>query len=244
MPEEKPVPLFDWFANQFTADSRSDFIEQIRPILGTVLKPGDRILDLCCGAGAIAFWLEEQNAQVTGIDLAPALIALARREAIQRGSKVEFIQGDVLSHSLGSTVFDLAVCFGNAILDFPHATFPLFRERVFAALKPGGRFILEYLDGLLRVNQMSNPQELIEQGSEGLIRRCFKGYDPEKSTYAMEYRRLSDNETYQYTGYVYTTPMVHFLMAPEFKLEQTIRMGDGFLEIYVKSGDPDPAIIG
>ena len=32
--------------------------------------------------------LEEQGAQVTGIDLAPGLVALAREEAVNRGARL------------------------------------------------------------------------------------------------------------------------------------------------------------
>jgi len=236
MTQDQPIAPFDWFANQFTYDSRKEFIEQISPLLRSLLKPGDNVLDLCCGAGPITFFLEEQGAQqVTGIDLVPSLITMARQEAIKRGSQVNFIQADVLTHPLGNDVYDLVVCFGNAILDFPHQSFPQFRDRVFHTLKSGGRFVIEYFDGLLRVAQMSEPKEVIEQGLDSQILRRFIEYDPVMSAYKMEYRHLSSNETYVYTGYIYTRPLVQITLEASFELERSIQLSEwSFLDVYVK----------
>ncbi len=236
MTQDQPIAPFDWFANQFTYDSRKEFIEQISPLLRSLLKPGDNVLDLCCGAGPITFFLEEQGAQqVTGIDLAPSLITMARQEAIKRGSQVNFIQADVLTHPLGNDVYDLVVCFGNAILDFPHQSFPQFRDRVFHTLKSGGRFVIEYFDGLLRVAHMSEPKEVIEQGLDSQILRRFIEYDPVMSAYKMEYQHLSSNETFDYTGYIYTGPLIRIVMETRFEFEQSIRLSEArFTDVYLK----------
>ncbi len=234
MTQDQPILPFDWFANQFTAKRREEFIEKIYPHMKDYLKPGDRVVDLCCGAGPIDIFLEEQGAQVTGIDLAPGLIALARQEAIERGAKAEFVQANVLTYPLGDEIYDLAVSFGNAILDFPHQSFPRFRDRVCDALKPGGHLILEYRDGLERVASMSEPKEMVEQGVDSLIFRRFIEYDPVIGAFKMEYRRLSTNETYQATGYVYTGPLIRLLMEVRFEFVQSIRLDHSFMDVYVK----------
>lgn len=235
MTQDQPIKPFDWFANQFTFESRKEFIEQVSPHLRSLLKPGDEVLDLCCGAGPITFSLEEQGTHVTGIDLAPLLIAMARQEAINRGSRADFIHASVLTHPLGNGVYDLAVCFGNAISDFPHQSFPQFRDRVYQALKSEGRFVIEYIDGLLRVAQMSEPKEVIEQGVDSQILRRFLEYDPGMSAFKMEYRHLSSNETYLATGYVYTRPLIQIILKERFELEQSVRLSEkSFVDVYVK----------
>lgn len=235
MTQDQPIPPFDWFANQFTFESRKEFIEQIRPHLKPLMKKGDSILDLCCGAGPITFFLEELGAeQVTGIDLVPSLIAIAHQEAIKRGSKAKFINSNVLTHSLGNNAYNLIVCFGNAILDFSHQGFSQFRDQVFHALKSGSCFVIEYFDGLLRVKQMSEPKELVEQGLNSQIVRRFVGYDPAMSIYKMEYRNLSTNETYEYTGYIYIKPLVQIIMKVRFKLVQSIQLSEwSFMDVYI-----------
>jgi ubiquinone/menaquinone biosynthesis C-methylase UbiE len=233
--QDEPIAPFDWFANQFTIEGRAEFVARIGPHLASLFKCGDRVLDLCCGAGPVAFFLEEHGASVTGIDLAPSLIAMARQEAVRRNSQTEFIHANVLTHPLGNEVYDLAVCLGNAILEFPHKSFPGFRDRVFQALKTGGRFAIGYLDGLSRVADMSEPQEVVEQGSEGKILRRFKKYDPALGAYKMEYRHLSRNDTFDYTGYVYTGPLIRIVMETRFEFEQSIRLDKAsFLDVYLK----------
>jgi SAM-dependent methyltransferase len=234
MTQEQPIAPFDWFANQFTSTRREEFIEKIYPHMKAYLKPGDRVVDLGCGAGSITIFLEEQGAQITGIDLAPGLIALARKEAVKRGAKADFIQANVLNYPLEEGIYDLAVCFGNPLTDFPHQSFPKFRDRVFDALKPGGHFILEYIDGLKRVAFMSEPKEVVEQGVDSQIVRRFKGYDPATSTYTMEYQRLSTNETYECTEYVYVGPLVRLLMEMKFELVQSIELDHSFMDVYIK----------
>ena len=235
MTQDQPIAPFDWFANQFTIEGRAEFVAQIGPHLTSLFRHGDRVLDLCCGAGAIAFFFEEQGAFVTGVDLAPSLIKMARQEALRRHSQIEFIRADALTYPLGNEVYDLVVCLGNAILDFPHKSFPEFRDGVFRALKTGGRFAIGYRDGLSRVADMSEPREVVEQGSEGRILRRFKEYDPALGAYKMEYRHLSRNETYDATGYVYTGPLIRVIMEIRFEFEQSIRLDKAsFLDIYSK----------
>lgn len=206
----------------------------IYPHLKAYLKPGDRVVDLGCGAGSITIFLEEQGVQITGIDLAPGLIALAREEAIKRGAKADFIQANVLNYPLGEGIYDLAVCFGNPLTDFPHQSFPKFRDRVFNALKPGGHFILEYIDGLKRVEWMSEPKEVVEQGVDGQIVRRFIEYDPANGAYKMEYRHLAKKETYECTEYVYVGPLIRLMMELRFEFVRSIQLEYSFIDVYTK----------
>lgn len=235
MSQEQPIMPFDWFANQFTEGRRQEFIETIYPHLKEFLKPGDRLVDLACGAGSITVFLAEQGARVTGIDLAPGLIALARQDAVTRGVQADFIQANVLTYPLEEEIYELVVCFGNPITDFPHHKFPDFRERVFAALKPGGFFILEYIDGLERVAFMRASGEVVEQGVDSQIIRRFKGYDPANSAYSMEYHNLSLNKTYLATEYVYVGPLIRLLLEVKFDFVRSIRLAHSFLDVYKKN---------
>jgi ubiquinone/menaquinone biosynthesis C-methylase UbiE len=235
MTQEHSIPVFDWFSNQQTLEARSDFVEQAGPVLASLFQPGDRVLDLCCGAGAVAFFLEEQGANVTGIDLAPGLIAMARDEAAKRCSRITFIRGNVLTDPLGSEKYDLAVCLGNALLDFPHQDSFRFRDKVYRALKPEARFVVGYRDGVLRVMTMSVPKEVIEEGAEGQILRRFKEYDPARGAYVSEYRHLVTGEVYEATGYVYTGPLIRLLLEAGFDFDRSLRLSEGnFLDVFVK----------
>ena len=235
MTQDKSIPVFDWFSNQHTIEARAEFVEQIGSVLTSLFQPGDRVLDLCCGAGAIAFFFKDQGANVTGIDLAPGLIAMAREEATKRRSRITFIQGNVLTGSLGNEEYDLAVCLGNAISDFPHQDFSRFRDRVYQALKPEGRFAVEYTDGVLRVMTMSEPKKVIEEGAEGQIERRFKEYDPARGAFMADYRHLGTGQVYEATCYLYTGPMMRVLLEVGFDFDRSIRLSkSSFLDVFVK----------
>jgi ubiquinone/menaquinone biosynthesis C-methylase UbiE len=63
-------------------------VERIAP------KPGDRWLDLACGTGAVAERAARAGADVTGIDLAPALIETATEKAAEAGLDISYEVGD------------------------------------------------------------------------------------------------------------------------------------------------------
>jgi ubiquinone/menaquinone biosynthesis C-methylase UbiE len=56
--------------------------------------PGDRWLDLACGTGAIAERAAAARADVTGLDLSPALIETAKERAAEQRLDIEYMVGD------------------------------------------------------------------------------------------------------------------------------------------------------
>ena len=61
--------------------------------------PAPRILDLCTGSGCIAIALKKAfpTADVTAVDLSPAALAVARRNAKGNGTEINFVQSDILA---------------------------------------------------------------------------------------------------------------------------------------------------
>jgi magnesium-protoporphyrin O-methyltransferase len=75
---------------------------------------GARILDAGCGAGPMSAELAARGATVVGVDISPALIAIAEtRLPAQLRPKVTFLAGDMLSPSLGA--FDHVVAMDSLI---------------------------------------------------------------------------------------------------------------------------------
>ena len=96
-------------------------------------RPGERILDLGCGDGALTEKLAASGAEVLGIDFSAEQIAAARA----RGLDAEVGSGEELAFD---GVFDAV--FSNAALHWmlrPDAVL----AGVWRALKPGGRFVAE-----------------------------------------------------------------------------------------------------
>ena len=93
-------------------------------------KPGERILDIGCGDGALTHKIAERGADVVGVDNSPELVAAARAIGL-----------DVLEMSAADMTFDAEfdAAFSNAALHWI-----LDKDRVadaaYRALKPGGRY--------------------------------------------------------------------------------------------------------
>lgn len=71
-------------------------------------RTGERILDVGCGSGQTVVQLAEAvgaSGAVVGIDIAPGLLAIARKRTSNLAN-VCFIQGDAQSSSLQTGIFD------------------------------------------------------------------------------------------------------------------------------------------
>ena len=70
-------------------------------------QPGSKWLDLACGTGALAERAAERGADVTGVDLAPALIETAKERARERGLEIDYRVGDCENLEFEDGAFDV-----------------------------------------------------------------------------------------------------------------------------------------
>jgi ubiquinone/menaquinone biosynthesis C-methylase UbiE len=63
--------------------------------LGPKLHPADSILELGCGDGYLGCLLVSQGFRYTGVDIAPGMIAAAKKRAADRGLRVDFRVADI-----------------------------------------------------------------------------------------------------------------------------------------------------
>ena len=94
------------------------------------VRPGDRVLDLCCGPGNLGSEVleREPGALLAGVDLAPGMLALVRFPALR---------GDAEALPLRDGSFDAVAC-GHGLQFCPDLG-AVFRE-VRRVLRPEGRF--------------------------------------------------------------------------------------------------------
>lgn len=78
------------------------------------LQPGERVLDVACGAGGAALLAAEAVGPaglVVGLDLSPAMLALARRRAQAAGAtNIAFQAGDMTRLDFRDGSFDAVMC--------------------------------------------------------------------------------------------------------------------------------------
>jgi demethylmenaquinone methyltransferase / 2-methoxy-6-polyprenyl-1,4-benzoquinol methylase len=97
-----------------------------------VVRPGDRVLDACCGTGDLAVACVRAGGKVTGLDFSPRMLERARRKS----QVVTWVEGDLLALPWGDGSFEAAtVGFGvRNVTDLPKALAELAR-----VLVPDGR---------------------------------------------------------------------------------------------------------
>jgi demethylmenaquinone methyltransferase/2-methoxy-6-polyprenyl-1,4-benzoquinol methylase len=106
----------------------------------TVVRPGDAVLDACCGTGDLAIACARAGGRVTGLDFSERMLERARRKA----PDLEWVDGDLLALPFADESFDAAtVGFGvRNVEDLDRALAELRR-----VLRPGGRL------GILEITQ-------------------------------------------------------------------------------------------
>jgi trans-aconitate 2-methyltransferase len=107
-----------------------DLLEPLAP------RPGERILDLGCGAGQLTAQIADAGAEVLGLDASAEMIAEARRLYPQLAFEI----ADAARFEVDSP-FDAV--FSNAVLHWVKPPEQAI-ERIAAALRPGGRFVAEF----------------------------------------------------------------------------------------------------
>ncbi|MCF1510592.1 class I SAM-dependent methyltransferase [Streptomyces glomeratus] len=99
-------------------------------------RPGD-VLDLGCGTGSLSLLAAERGHRVTGVDLSPAMVALARAKL--SGRDAVFLVGDAAAPPVPDRLFD-AVLVRHVLWALPDPGRALRHWR--GLLRPGGRLVL------------------------------------------------------------------------------------------------------
>ncbi len=125
------------------------------------LDPGARMLDVGCGFGRHSIALAQRGFAVTGIDSSKAMIQDAEMRAAEAGVQVDFRQ--VRAEELtADQEFEAALCLFSTLGQISRCgensgLIP----RIFAALKPGGQFVLEVSQREVAVSKLKE-KEIVE----------------------------------------------------------------------------------
>ncbi len=152
------------------------------------LSPNSRVLDLGCGHGRHCIELARRGHRPVGVDLVPGFIERAQAEAAREGLSAEFVCGDMRAFA-SPPEFDAAICLFDAFgfhVDGDHA---LILDRCLAALRPGGRLLLDVRTREHFVH--SAPVSLVEMGNGDLMIDRFR-FDVESSRMIVRRTYLRD----------------------------------------------------
>lgn len=142
--------------------------------------PGCRVLELGAGTGRATAWLARAGAQVVALEMAPEMIAVARRK-LAGFSNVWLVAADMRESPLASR-FDLVAAIDDP---FVHLTADEDRQLAFSTaaghLVPGGRFLLDaaWFSPDQR-HAAGDPEGLVKEnpGRDGLLVRETWRCDP------------------------------------------------------------------
>ena len=123
-------------ASQDEIDRKNHFIDRI--LSQHKVKT---VLDFTCGTGAQLFGLTTLGYQVTGVDLSPFLLKIAREKSQQKKLGVELIEGDVRETQVGS--FDAAITIFNAIGHLTKTDFEKGIRNIHENLVIGGVYVFD-----------------------------------------------------------------------------------------------------
>jgi SAM-dependent methyltransferase len=131
------------------------------------LPAGARVLDLACGHGRHSLELARRGFRVTGVDLSPRSLELAREAAAGERLDVELVQSDMREIDFDAE-FDAAInlftAFGYFESDDEDRDVV---RRIARALRPGGGFLIDTLNAL-GLAKRYQPRRW-EQAPEGVV---------------------------------------------------------------------------
>jgi SAM-dependent methyltransferase len=176
-----------WFQESFGNDylivyKHRDLLgayHEVKRMIGWLhLAQGATVLDLCCGMGRHSMALAEFGYRVSGVDLSEVLLQEAMRLDVD--GQVEWRRGDMREVPLDYQ-FDAVV---NLFTSFGYFTEDAENERVLLEmdrlLKPGGKFIIDFLNPYYVAKHLVRSSQRTEEGltiretrkiEEGFVRK-------------------------------------------------------------------------
>jgi ubiquinone/menaquinone biosynthesis C-methylase UbiE len=138
------APLYDLF--QATKDYRAE-ARYVRGVADELLGTGGRslqLLDLACGTGSHAIALSAMRCEVTGVDISPEMLALARKKARAANRRIRFEQQDLTRLTLPPGSWDVVTCLFDSLGYLrSDARIRTALRRLRMAMRPGGVAVVE-----------------------------------------------------------------------------------------------------
>ena len=152
--KERPKPWVDEaFSGRFVRRANYQELygmketgEEVDELIGLLnIRPKARVLDVCSGNGRHAIALALRGCKMTGLDIGPGPVNLARETSRNLGLSVDYRQVDALSISFDDA-YDATYLTCAGLSDFSPTAAKDLLTRIGRALVPGGMVVVEFLD--------------------------------------------------------------------------------------------------
>ena len=154
------------------------------------VRRDDRVLDVCTGTGDVALAFAERCEDITGIDLSPAMLAVARKK--DREGPVRFLQMDATRLDFSDEEFDV-----SSISFALHDLAPGVREEVLREVRrvtrgrivildynpPANRLLRSIYIAIASLWESSSFLDFARRDFKGLLTRCGLKVRKEKSVW-------------------------------------------------------------
>ena len=146
MPAINSYALFAKYYDQLNFNSFSNHaVHYLNDILATLNFDGTKILDVACGTGTSSIWFAEKGYQVTGIDISPQMIRMAKRKHLSSDVNIHFLVRDMRTMQFKKP-FDLAICMFDSLNHLTsYRAFETALKNISANLVPRGSFIFDLI---------------------------------------------------------------------------------------------------
>lgn len=126
-------------------------------------RPDSTILDLGCGPGLYTEQLAERGHSVTGVDISTNSIQYAQESAQKKGLNIIYRNQDYLDLDERET-FDLILMIFTDFCVLVPETRQKVLSNIYRALKPGGIFCFDFLNGSFPITATENREWEIRKG--------------------------------------------------------------------------------
>jgi ubiquinone/menaquinone biosynthesis C-methylase UbiE len=169
----------EWYREAFAADylwlyshrSEQEATAQVRTAVRLLpFKPGQKLLDIACGAGRHMLAFTRRGAGVTGIDLSQTLVTYARRRFKEEGLKGTVIKSDMRELDYrekfdGATIWFTSIGYFATVAEDQRVI-----TGMAAALKPGGWWWVDLPNPAKLEESLVPHSEKTRRGPNGMAR--------------------------------------------------------------------------
>lgn len=114
---------------------------------------GGKVLDLACGSGRLIPALLEAGLEVTGLDLAPAMLQRAKTRLGSQAARVKLVQGDMRSFSLEDSFDTIIIPYCSFMYMHSDEDRLAVLDRCYNHLKSPGYLLFDFLAGEVELGE-------------------------------------------------------------------------------------------